>query len=189
MYCAASVDGERVVGILIYVWPDDERFDIRYGGISHTISLEDLLGIYNSQREAIMSNEDQALKQIRQAVLDFRATRQGITREPEKRVNRYASILQGSSLPPLEEEDTDVAGNTPPPSSSAASPSPQGSGSLGGGSLSPRRVQRLSNGKYEIFFALDASVKVTQLRDGILDVVESDRQLGRLYRIVGTSTS
>lgn len=67
-YCVARDDGDLVIGYLLRIWPDWEHIEFRYHGITYTVDLEHVFGVYQSLIEAQTMSRDSSNEQSEEAI-------------------------------------------------------------------------------------------------------------------------
>lgn len=202
---AGQYTGCYCVTDLIDYDPESDTLTVMFAGSVHRTNVSQVRRVAKDYKEHFMSDSQQAAAdRIREALLEFRRTKNGADKaaeaNPARNRNRYASIDPGTSLAPspAKPEVVSVPGRDPvrkptkKPASSPAraasskrretkpveqeSPSPASTAAS-----STRKAQRLSNKLMEIYFPIDSKV-TAKIPHGVLDVVETDKAFGKIYR-------
>lgn len=170
----------------------------------YTVPITNVRYVARDMTEAVkMSNQQEAIERIKQALLEHRKARTIAERTARKPAgNRYASISQGSHAAPSPTRPAaDGRGSqqalpleppkAAPPAKALRAPrretkperKPRSASSaqrFAAGSA-VRQAQRLSNAHMELYFPM--GVKITaKLPNGVVDVVETDKPFGKIFR-------
>lgn len=202
MYVSATLDdGTPIAAVVVRIWPDDERVDVRHHGTIHTLNIVDIFAVADRLVDLMAKTQEQAIAEIRAALLEHR--RLAVHAPPSAPTrNRYAALAHlvvpktpaptpalGTSpepapaKPPSRRRPPNTAPAVSPPASQEPPLTPHKVAAAAGPVPPPeeREVQRLSNGKLEMYFPLGATPKSAVIRNGKVDTITTSLACGVVY--------
>lgn len=190
MYLIARTErGIRAAGKVVAFDAESDTVTFEFSNALHVVHITSVFRVRDNMSEIASSTGSQAeaVQRVRDALIEFRKTRNGVDSKPSKPPrNRYASLdvhiapsptHNAPVLAPPEAALPKPARRAAP--KTAAAPPAAAVPAVPG--VSKRPAQRLYNDRLEIFFPADTTV-TAKLPKGQIDNVVTDKPFGKIFK-------